>query len=73
MEVWALEAYGAASILQEQLTVKSDDVEGRTKIYESMVKGLNILEAGTPVSFEVLTNEIKGLALNMQLHKKATL
>ena len=73
MEVWALEAYGAASILQEQLTVKSDDVEGRTKIYESMVKGLNILEPGTPVSFEVLTNEIKGLALNMQLHKKATL
>ena len=73
MEVWALEAYGAAAILQEQLTVKSDDVEGRTKIYESMVKGLNILEPGTPVSFEVLTNEIKGLALNMQLHKKATL
>jgi DNA-directed RNA polymerase subunit beta len=73
MEVWALEAYGAANILQEQLTVKSDDVEGRTKIYESMVKGLNILEPGTPVSFEVLTNEIKGLALNMQLHKKAAL
>ena len=73
MEVWALEAYGAAHILQEQLTVKSDDVEGRTKIYEAMVKGLNILEPGTPVSFEVLTNEIKGLALNMQLHKKATL
>jgi DNA-directed RNA polymerase subunit beta len=70
MEVWALEAYGAAAILQEQLTVKSDDVEGRTKIYESMVKGLNILEPSTPVSFEVLTNEIKGLALNMQLHKK---
>ncbi len=73
MEVWALEAYGAANILQEQLTVKSDDVEGRTKIYEAMVKGLNILEPGTPVSFEVLTNEIKGLALNMQLQKKATL
>jgi len=73
MEVWALEAYGASHILQEQLTVKSDDVEGRTKIYEAMVKGLNILEPGTPVSFEVLTNEIKGLALNMQLHKKATL
>ncbi len=72
MEVWALEAYGAAHILQEQLTVKSDDVEGRTKIYEAMVKGLNILEPGTPVSFEVLTNEIKGLALNMQLHKKVT-
>jgi len=73
MEVWALEAYGAAHILQEQLTVKSDDVEGRTKIYESMVKGLNILEPGTPVSFEVLCNEIKGLALNIQLHKKASL
>ena len=73
MEVWALEAYGAASILQEQLTVKSDDVDGRTKIYESMVKGLNILEPGTPVSFEVLTNEIKGLGLNMELQKKATL
>jgi DNA-directed RNA polymerase subunit beta len=73
MEVWALEAYGAAAILQELLTVKSDDVDGRTKIYESMVKGLNILEPGTPVSFEVLTNEIRGLGLNMQLHKKAAL
>jgi DNA-directed RNA polymerase subunit beta len=73
MEVWALEAYGAASILQELLTVKSDDVDGRTKIYESMVKGVNILEPGTPVSFEVLTNEIKGLGLNMELQKKATL
>jgi len=51
MEVWALEAYGAAYILQELLTVKSDDVEGRTKIYESMVKGENTLEAGTPASF----------------------
>ena len=73
MEVWALEAYGAAAILQEQLTVKSDDVDGRTKIYESMVKGLNILEPGTPVSFEVLCNEIKGLGLNIELQKKATL
>lgn len=70
MEVWALEAYGAAYILQELLTVKSDDVEGRTKIYESMVKGENSLEAGTPASFEVLTNEIRGLGLNMQLIKK---
>jgi DNA-directed RNA polymerase subunit beta len=70
MEVWALEAYGAAYILQELLTVKSDDVEGRTKIYESMVKGENTLEAGTPASFEVLTNEIRGLALNMQLEKR---
>ncbi len=70
MEVWALEAYGAAYILQELLTVKSDDVEGRTKIYESMVKGENTLEAGTPASFDVLTNEIRGLGLNMQLIKK---
>ena len=70
MEVWALEAYGAAYILQELLTVKSDDVEGRTKIYESMVKGENTLEAGTPASFDVLTNEIRGLALNMQLEKR---
>ena len=70
MEVWALEAYGAAYILQELLTVKSDDVEGRTKIYESMVKGENTLEAGTPASFDVLTNEIRGLALNMQLDKR---
>jgi DNA-directed RNA polymerase subunit beta len=69
MEVWALEAYGAAYILQELLTVKSDDVEGRTKIYESMVKGENTLEAGTPASFDVLTNEIRGLSLNMHLEK----
>ncbi len=70
MEVWALEAYGAAYILQELLTVKSDDVEGRTKIYESMVKGENTLEAGTPASFDVLTNEIRGLGLNMSLEKR---
>ncbi len=69
MEVWALEAYGAAYILQELLTVKSDDVDGRTKIYESMVKGENTLEAGTPVSFDVLCNEIKGLCLNIELHR----
>ncbi|MAT71856.1 MAG: DNA-directed RNA polymerase subunit beta [Planctomycetaceae bacterium] len=73
MEVWALEAYGAAYILQELLTVKSDDVEGRTKIYESMVKGENTLQAGTPASFDVLTNEIRGLGLNMQLEKRAAL
>ncbi len=70
MEVWALEAYGAAYILQELLTVKSDDVDGRTKIYESMVKGENTLEAGTPASFDVLTHEIRGLGLNMQLERK---
>ena len=69
MEVWALEAYGAAYVLQELLTVKSDDVEGRTKIYEAMVKGENTLDAGTPVSFEVLCNEIRGLALNITLER----
>ncbi|MEK6702081.1 MAG: DNA-directed RNA polymerase subunit beta [Planctomycetota bacterium] len=72
MEVWALEAYGAAYILQELLTVKSDDVEGRTKIYESMVKGTNKLEAGMPVAFDVLCNELKGLGLNVTLEKKKT-
>ncbi|MFA5239612.1 MAG: DNA-directed RNA polymerase subunit beta [Phycisphaerae bacterium] len=70
MEVWALEGYGAAFTLQEMLTVKSDDVEGRTKIYESTVKGQNKLEAGTPLSFDVLCNEIRGLGLNIQLEKK---
>lgn len=69
MEVWALEAYGAAYNLQELITVKSDDVEGRTRIYESMVKGENILESGTPASFEVLTSEIEGLCLNLKLEK----
>ncbi|HYE03013.1 MAG TPA: DNA-directed RNA polymerase subunit beta [Phycisphaerales bacterium] len=69
MEVWALEAYGAAYVLQELLTVKSDDVEGRTKIYESMVKGTNTLEAGMPVAFDVLCNELKGLGLNVTLEK----
>jgi len=71
MEVWALEAYGASYILQELLTVKSDDVEGRTKIYESMVKGVNRLEAGMPVAFDVLCNELKGLGMNITLEKKA--
>ena len=69
MEVWGLEAYGASYILQELLTVKSDDVEGRTKIYESMVKGTNTLEAGMPVAFNVLCNEIKGLGMNITLEK----
>ncbi len=72
MEVWAVEAYGAAHVLQELLTVKSDDVEGRTKIYESMVKGENTLDASTPVSFDVLMNEIKGLCLNIRLEKRKT-
>ena len=70
MEVWALEAYGAAHVLQELLTVKSDDVEGRTRIYEAMVKGENTLQAGTPVSFDVLLNEIRGLGLNIKLEKR---
>ena len=70
MEVWALEAYGAAYILQELLTVKSDDVEGRTKIYESMVKGTNTLEAGMPVAFDVLCSELKGLGLNITFGKR---
>ena len=66
MEVWALEAYGAAHLLQEMLTVKSDDVEGRTRIYESIVKGDNSLVASTPESFNVLMNEIKGLCLDIR-------
>ncbi|MFK7961223.1 MAG: DNA-directed RNA polymerase subunit beta [Phycisphaerales bacterium] len=70
MEVWALEGYGAAYVLQELLTVKSDDVEGRTKIYDSMVKGTNILEAGMPVVFDVLCHEIKGLGMNITLEKQ---
>ena len=67
MEVWALEAYGAAFTLQEMLTVKSDDVEGRGRIYESMVKGRNTLQAGRPLSFEVLINEVRGLGFNVEL------
>lgn len=66
MEVWALEAYGAAHVLQEMLTVKSDDVQGRTRIYESIVKGENLLEAGTPESFNVLIKEMQGLGLNVR-------
>lgn len=69
MEVWALEAYGAAYALQELLTVKSDDVSGRTRIYESIVKGRNVLQAGVPESFSVLMNELRGLCLDMQLKK----
>jgi DNA-directed RNA polymerase subunit beta len=69
MEVWALEGYGAAYMLQELLTVKSDDVEGRTKIYDSIVKGNNALEAGMPVVFDVLCHEIRGLCMNIELEK----
>ncbi len=67
MEVWALEAYGAAYTLQEMLTVKSDDVAGRTKVYENIVKGEDHFEAGVPESFNVLVKEVRGLGLNMEL------
>ena len=67
MEVWALEAYGAAYTLQEMLTVKSDDVAGRTKVYELIVKGEDNFEAGVPESFNVLVKEVRGLGLNMEL------
>ncbi len=73
MEVWALEAYGAAHTLQELLTVKSDDVQGRTKIYESLVKGDNTLQAGTPESFNVLIKEIQSLGLDIKLNKSDAL
>ncbi|MEG0037057.1 MAG: DNA-directed RNA polymerase subunit beta, partial [Victivallaceae bacterium] len=66
MEVWALEAYGVAHVLQEILTVKSDDVSGRTRIYESIVKGENLLRSGTPESFNVLIKEMQGLGLDVR-------
>ena len=68
MEVWALEAYGASYTLQEILTVKSDDVAGRTKVYETIVKGDDKFESGIPESFNVLIKEIKSLALNIDLN-----
>ena len=68
MEVWALEAYGAAYTLQEMLTVKSDDVAGRTKAYESIVRGDDTFEAGIPESFNVLVKEMRSLGLNVDLH-----
>ena len=68
MEVWALQAYGAASTLQEFLTVKSDDVAGRTKVYETIVKGDDSFESGVPESFNVLVKEIKALGLNIELN-----
>ncbi len=72
MEVWALEAYGASNLLQEMLTVKSDNVEGRTKIYKSIVKGEHTLEAGIPESFNVLIKEMKGLCLDIRPEKIQT-
>jgi DNA-directed RNA polymerase subunit beta len=67
MEVWAMEAYGAAYALQEFLTVKSDDVAGRTRMYEKIVKGDNTLEAGLPESFNVLVKELQALGLDVRL------
>jgi DNA-directed RNA polymerase subunit beta len=67
MEVWAMEAYGAAYTLQELITVKSDDVQGRTRIYESIVKGDNALEAGIPESFNVLVKEMQSLGLDVKV------
>ena len=71
MEVWALEAYGAAYTLQEILTVKSDDVAGRTKVYESIVRGDDTFEAGIPKSFNVLVKELRSLGLNVELNQGA--
>ena len=68
MEVWALEAYGAANTLQELLTIKSDDMNGRVKIYESIVKGEPAQNAGMPEAFNVLVQEIRGLALDMSVY-----
>jgi len=73
MEVWALEAYGAAYTLQELLTVKSDDVQGRTRIYEAIVKGDNSLEAGTPESFNVLIKEMQSLGLDVKVGSKSNI
>ena len=69
MEVWALQAYGAAYTLQEMLTVKSDDVAGRTRVYESIVKGDHHFEAGIPESFNVLVKEMQALGLNVELEQ----
>ena len=66
MEVWALEAYGAAYTLQEILTIKADDVAGRTKVYESIVKGDHNFESGTPESFNVMIKELRSLGLNIE-------
>ena len=71
MEVWALEAYGAAYALQELLTIKSDDVLGRVKVYEAIVKGENIPEPGIPESFKVLIKEMQSLGLNVEVLSKA--
>jgi len=69
MEVWALEAYGASYVLQEMLTVKSDDVNGRTKVYENLVKGDHVIDAGIPESFNVLVKEIHSLGIDIDLER----
>jgi len=71
MEVWALEAYGAAHVLQELLTVKSDDVEGRVQVYETIIKGKNIMKPGIPESFKVVVSELQSLGLQVDLKKDA--
>ena len=73
MEVWAIEGYGAANILREFLTVKSDDVNGRTKMYEAIIKGESFSESGVPESFKVLVKELQSLGLSVDLNKKAKL
>ena len=73
MEVWAIEAYGAAYCLQEFLTVKSDDTAGRVRMYESILKGENTLEPGIPESFNVLVNEMKSLCLNVEMFESEVL
>ena len=69
MEVWALEAYGASYVLQEMLTVKSDDVAGRTKVYENIVKGEHTIDAGMPESFNVLVKEIRSLGIDIDMER----
>jgi DNA-directed RNA polymerase subunit beta len=71
MEVWALQAYGAAYTLQEMLTVKSDDVAGRSKVYEAIVRGDDNFEAGIPESFNVLVKEMRSLGLNVELSQRS--
>jgi DNA-directed RNA polymerase subunit beta len=70
MEVWALEAYGAAHTLQEMLTVKSDDVSGRSRVYEAIVKGENLPDPGIPESFNVLVKELQALGLSVDLGQR---
>jgi DNA-directed RNA polymerase subunit beta len=70
MEVWAIEAYGASNILQELLTLKSDDIAGRAKAYEAIVKGENLPKAGIPESFNVLVHELRGLGLDLHFENQ---